>query len=107
VFVWGSSWSCIDVCVLLALIAFSPCLCSLYFGEVLYLECVGCENVSRPPEPKLATLVLPQFLQYTFKSKVEWRTLNSVHTSFIIKENQTNQPYKMQPNQQVIHKKIN
>jgi hypothetical protein len=39
VFLWGSSWSCIDVCVLLAcryMIAFSPCMCSLYLREVLF-----------------------------------------------------------------------
>jgi hypothetical protein len=47
VFLWGSTWSCIDVvCVLLAcryMIAFSPCLCSLYLEEGLCLVRCGCK----------------------------------------------------------------
>jgi hypothetical protein len=32
------------------MIVFYPCLCSLYFGEVLCLECGGCETVVRNDE---------------------------------------------------------
>jgi hypothetical protein len=50
-FLWCYSLPRTDVCVLLArgytcMIAFSPCLCSLYLGEVLCLECGGCETIS-------------------------------------------------------------
>jgi hypothetical protein len=48
VFLWGSSWSCVDVIhVLLVcryMTAFSPCFCSLYLGEVLCIVCDGCET---------------------------------------------------------------
>jgi hypothetical protein len=47
VLLWGSSWSCIDACVLLAcryVTAFSPVLCSLYLEEVL---CLICADVSK------------------------------------------------------------
>jgi hypothetical protein len=49
VFLCGSSWSCIDVFVLFAFrcrVVFSPCLCSLYSGDVLcVLLCGGCGTV--------------------------------------------------------------
>jgi hypothetical protein len=49
IFIWGCSWSCINVyvvCVLLACryMIFSPCLYSLYLGEVLCLVCGACET---------------------------------------------------------------
>jgi hypothetical protein len=54
VFVWDSSWSCTDTsCVLLDfmyMIAFYPCPCSLYFGEVFCLVFGGCGTVSVKPE---------------------------------------------------------
>jgi hypothetical protein len=54
VFFYRSSWSCIGVvCAVLAcrhMIVFSPCLCSLYFGEVLCLVRGGCETVVRNDE---------------------------------------------------------
>lgn len=49
-FIWASAWSCIDVaCVLLAsryMIAFSPCLCSLYLREVLCPARGACQAFS-------------------------------------------------------------
>jgi hypothetical protein len=55
VLLWGSFWSWIDVvCVLLAcryMTAFSPCLCSLYLGEVLCLVFVGCETTKKDSIP--------------------------------------------------------
>jgi hypothetical protein len=45
VFLWGSPWSCIDVvCASLAcsMNKLSPCLCSLYLGEMLCPECDCC-----------------------------------------------------------------
>jgi hypothetical protein len=47
-FIWGSSWSCIDIWVVSVclackyMIVFSPCLCLLYLGEV----CGGCEPIA-------------------------------------------------------------
>jgi hypothetical protein len=54
VFLWDPSCSCnYIVYVLLAcmyMIAFSPCLCSLYVGVMLCLICGGCETVSVKPD---------------------------------------------------------
>jgi hypothetical protein len=48
-FLWRYSLPHTDVCVLLTcgyMTAFSPCLCSLYLGEVLCLVCGGCKTIS-------------------------------------------------------------